>query len=146
MINRLAISSAVLVATVFLAGWIALGKTLVLLAGYDQAVFELTGELVPVWPVRIQVIAAVELIIAVAMGGLAAVGLSGRLRALPLLPYFALAFTLAEVSELISYLLEVGIQPFPTVMLVKIAIWSGWLVINVVLFRKREDAGINPSP
>jgi hypothetical protein len=140
MIKPLTISSAALVATILLAGWIALGKALVLLAGYDQAVFELTGQLVPVWSVRIQMIAAAELIVAVAMGGVAAVGLIGRRRALPLLPYFALAFTLAECSELTSYLLEVGIQPFPTVMIVKIAFWSGWLVINIALFRKRHKA------
>ena len=136
--NRLAISSAVLGATVLLATWITLGKALILIAGYDDAFLELGGEPVPMWPARIRLIAAIELVFAGVMGGLALVGLTGRQLALPLIPYFVLAFTLAEFSELISYLIEVGTHPFPTAMLAKVVVWIGWFAMNVALFRKRS--------
>lgn len=134
MTARMKIESAALIANVCLAGWIVLGKTLLLLAGHDETVFSLTGAIVPEWPAHVRAFAVAELAVAIAMGALSVFSLRKRPVSFWPLSFCLLVYTVVAFMELSSHLSEIGLEPFPTILAMKAAAWSAWLALNLALF------------
>jgi len=135
MIARTRVASIVLLANICMAGWIMLGKALLLLAGHDQTAFRLTGAIVSEWPAHVRAFAVAELAVAIAMATLS-VSLFRRKRAsIWSLAFCLLVFMVVAFMELSGHLSEVGLEPFPTILASKAAAWTAWLALNLVLLR-----------
>lgn len=134
MIVRARIELGAPIANLCLAGWIMLGKASLLLAGHDETAFRLTGVVVSEWPAHVRAFAVAELVVAMAMGALSVSSLRKRPASFWPLSLCLLVYTAGAFMELSSYLSEVGLEPFPTILAMKAAAWTAWLALNLALF------------
>jgi hypothetical protein len=61
------ISLALFFTNIVAALFAIFSKGVILMSGYDQQLYEMTGEMVPVWPEHVRNLSAIEISVAVAM-------------------------------------------------------------------------------
>jgi hypothetical protein len=129
------IKKLLMVGNVSISLAVVLAKIFILFSGHNKKLYEMTGELVPVWSARIKLFSGVELFFASMIIVATFLYSKGFHKARYLVLIAVFFFIVISLHEIIRFVQELGANSLAVSSVVPLLFWSAWFLLNYLFLR-----------